>query len=360
MQRGPRWRTPLPILGHDPTAPLAPRLRAPVRVRRQLDAPIRSGLPWSTARSTSRPAARRSTSPIRPARSSTGRASRSARELTRFIQQSRAARAQPRGRPGSSSLLGQLLSNGRVFLINPRHRVRRGRADRHRRLRRLDARHRDADFLAGSSSSQGGVGRRADPTRQITPPAGGDVLLIAPQIENGGVLTTPKGEIILAAGQRQLADAATRPWACRRGAGGRFGERRQADRRRRPDRRLRGPDRIRAAPPRDRAGRAGRRDRPQGAAEPSTLAPSTARAPAARAGGSVPLDAGDGACDAGGSDRRAGSNAGRRRRSPPRPTRRGDRRAVDASGARPAAARSSSAATTRARTRRLTTRAPPN
>lgn len=124
-------------------------------------------------------------------------------ELTRFVQQSSASSVLNRvvGQD-PSQILGQLQSNGRVFLINPNGVIFGAGA-------RIDTagliasslQLSNEDFLAGrlkftGSGAEGAV-RNAG---SITTPSGGQVLLIAPDVENSGVITSPQGEIILAAG----------------------------------------------------------------------------------------------------------------------------------------------------------------
>jgi hypothetical protein len=66
----------------------------------------------------------------------------------------------------------------------------------------------NADFIAGryrfnGSSDAGQVINRA----QIRTPEGGQVFLIAPRVENSGLITTPQGDVVLAAGKKvEIAD----------------------------------------------------------------------------------------------------------------------------------------------------------
>jgi filamentous hemagglutinin family protein len=133
-------------------------------------------------------------------------------ELTRFIQQSASSAVLNRvvGQD-PSNLLGRLQSNGRVFLINPNGIVFGAGA-------RIDVAGLvastldlgDADFLSGRLNFAGPASAGAlTQLGQITTAAGGQVLLIAPKLENSGVITSPQGEILLAAGRSvQLADTA--------------------------------------------------------------------------------------------------------------------------------------------------------
>lgn len=125
-------------------------------------------------------------------------------ETTRFIQQSADSAVLNRvvGQD-PSSLLGQLLSNGRVYLINRNGIVFGPDAV-------IDTAGfvastlglSDADFLAGRHEfKDGGEG---DIRNQGYIKAGddGDIFLIAPNIENSGIIETRGGQLILAAGER--------------------------------------------------------------------------------------------------------------------------------------------------------------
>lgn len=136
-----------------------------------------------------------------------------ANEITRFIQQSASSAVLNRvvGQD-PSAILGALQSNGRVFLINPN-----GIAFGPNAM--IDVaglvastlNMADADFLAGRLKFQqtlgaGGINNQGS----IVTPAGGQVYLIAPNIENSGLIRSPQGEIILAAGQSvELVDVGT-------------------------------------------------------------------------------------------------------------------------------------------------------
>ncbi|MBI4293123.1 MAG: filamentous hemagglutinin N-terminal domain-containing protein, partial [Betaproteobacteria bacterium] len=125
-------------------------------------------------------------------------------EVTRFIQQSAASSVLNRVTGAeSSAILGQLLSNGRVYLINPNGIFIGGGAV-------IDVAgflasslsHSDSDFLAGKFrfNEQVGAGRVVN-QGTIKTQTGGMVYLIAPNVENNGVITSPTGEVILAAGK---------------------------------------------------------------------------------------------------------------------------------------------------------------
>ncbi|RZI40692.1 filamentous hemagglutinin N-terminal domain-containing protein [Herbaspirillum sp. HC18] len=132
-------------------------------------------------------------------------------ELTRFIQQN----------PGSavlnrivgqdpSQILGALQSNGRVFLINPNGIVfGQGAQVDVNGLVASTLNIGNDDFIKGKWNFQAGD-KAGDLKNQgaITTPAGGQVYLIAPNVENSGIITSPKGEVLLAAGHTvQLVDS---------------------------------------------------------------------------------------------------------------------------------------------------------
>ncbi|MDD5175911.1 MAG: filamentous hemagglutinin N-terminal domain-containing protein [Sterolibacterium sp.] len=111
-----------------------------------------------------------------------------------------------------SSILGQLSSNGKVWLINPAGILVGAGA-------RIDTAGfigstlnlSNENFLAGKLTF-GGNSNAGSITNQgtIATPEGGSVYLIAPNVSNQGLITTPKGETILAAGQSvKLIDTAT-------------------------------------------------------------------------------------------------------------------------------------------------------
>jgi filamentous hemagglutinin family protein len=134
-------------------------------------------------------------------------------ELTRFVQQSSRSSVLNRVTGQDPSLLlGRLQSNGRVFLINPNG-IAFGAGSRvdvgGLVASTLDL--ADADFLADRLRFHGTAGAGSlTQLGTIATAAGGRVVLIAPRVENGGVVAAPGGAIVLAAGQSvQLADAAT-------------------------------------------------------------------------------------------------------------------------------------------------------
>lgn len=111
-----------------------------------------------------------------------------------------------------SALLGTLSANGKVWLINPAGILVGPGA-------RIDVggfigstlNIRNEDFLAGRLNFQAGAAA-GDVVNQgkISTTRGGSVYLIAPNVENSGVINAPAGEILLAAGRNvQLADSTT-------------------------------------------------------------------------------------------------------------------------------------------------------
>ncbi|MFH2134387.1 MAG: filamentous hemagglutinin N-terminal domain-containing protein [Pseudomonadota bacterium] len=124
-------------------------------------------------------------------------------EITRFNQQSASSAVLNRVVGGNTSqILGSLQSNGRVFLVNPNGVVfGAGSTVDVAGLVATSLNLSDADFLAGRHRFT------SDPNAQtvsnagnITAQQGGEIWLIAPNVENSGVITAPDGEILLAAG----------------------------------------------------------------------------------------------------------------------------------------------------------------
>jgi filamentous hemagglutinin family protein len=133
-------------------------------------------------------------------------------ELTRFIQQSDSSAVLNRilGQD-PSQILGALQSNGRVFLINPNGIVfgRDSRVDVNA-LVASTLNLSNADFLAGRKNlAAGSTAGNVSNQGAITTASGGQVLLIAPNVDNTGIISSPKGEVVLAAGHSvQLVDSA--------------------------------------------------------------------------------------------------------------------------------------------------------
>lgn len=124
-------------------------------------------------------------------------------ETTRFVQQSvdssvlnRVVGQDP------SKILGTLQSNGRVFIINPNGILfgQNSIVDVNG-LVASSLNMSNSDFLAQQLNFSGdGSNGSINNQGAITTAEGGFVYLIAPNIENHGVITSPKGEVILAAG----------------------------------------------------------------------------------------------------------------------------------------------------------------
>ncbi|TAK71806.1 MAG: filamentous hemagglutinin N-terminal domain-containing protein, partial [Betaproteobacteria bacterium] len=132
-------------------------------------------------------------------------------ELTRFIQQN--AQSAVLNRVTSqeqSAILGQLLSNGRVYLVNPNGiTVGAGARIDTAGFVASSLNLSDSDAIAGKFKLQdtGSSGKVVN-NGTITTAGGGFVYLVAPNVENNGVITSPKGEIILAAGKSvELVDS---------------------------------------------------------------------------------------------------------------------------------------------------------
>ncbi|NYE58932.1 filamentous hemagglutinin family protein [Duganella sp. 1224] len=132
-------------------------------------------------------------------------------EITRFIQQSSDSKVLNRviGQD-PSQILGSLQSNGKVFLINPNGVLFGAGA-------RVDVNGlvassltiSNADFLAGKNNfTAGDVAGKVANQGTITTPSGGQIFLIAPAVENSGIISAPNGDVVLAAGHSvQLFDS---------------------------------------------------------------------------------------------------------------------------------------------------------
>lgn len=133
-------------------------------------------------------------------------------EVTRFIQQNSASAVLNRiTGQDPSQILGALQSNGRVFLINPNGILfGQGAQIDVNGLVASTLNLSNEDFLAGRMNFNAGASA-GDLKNQgsITTPSGGRVYLIAPNVENSGIITSPQGEVLLAAGRSvQLVDSA--------------------------------------------------------------------------------------------------------------------------------------------------------
>ena len=125
-------------------------------------------------------------------------------ETVKFIQPSAASQVLNRVTGGNpSQILGSLQSNGRVFLINPNG-IAFGK-DAQVNVAGLvvsTLQMSDADFRAGKLrfTDTPGAGSISN-EGTIQTQKGGQVILVAPQIENSGLIHSPEGQILLAAGR---------------------------------------------------------------------------------------------------------------------------------------------------------------
>ncbi|MBI2297124.1 MAG: filamentous hemagglutinin N-terminal domain-containing protein, partial [Betaproteobacteria bacterium] len=123
--------------------------------------------------------------------------------ITRFLQQSASSAVLNRViTQNPSSILGALQSNGRVFLINPNGIVFGAGAQIDvAGLVASTLNLSNADFLAGrlKFTEVPGAGSLVN-QGTINAAQGGQVYLVGPSVKNEGLITSPKGEVILAAG----------------------------------------------------------------------------------------------------------------------------------------------------------------
>ena len=126
-----------------------------------------------------------------------------ANETTRFIQQSASSSVLNRViGENPSQILGQLLSNGRVFLVNPNGVVFGPNSVVDvAGLIASTLQMSDADFMAGRHHFEGDGEGSIDNRGYIRAGPGGEVVLIAPSIENSGIIEADGGQLILAAGR---------------------------------------------------------------------------------------------------------------------------------------------------------------
>ncbi|MET0335656.1 MAG: filamentous hemagglutinin N-terminal domain-containing protein, partial [Rhizobacter sp.] len=111
-----------------------------------------------------------------------------------------------------SLLQGALTGTGKVWVINPAGiMVGRGARIDVQGFVASSLQVRDEDFLGGRMNFQATPNAGAVQNfGSITTPSGGSVYLVAPNVENSGVIRAPDGEVILAAGQSvSLVDTAT-------------------------------------------------------------------------------------------------------------------------------------------------------
>ncbi|WP_241687844.1 filamentous hemagglutinin N-terminal domain-containing protein [Janthinobacterium sp. 17J80-10] len=133
-------------------------------------------------------------------------------ELTKFVQQGASSTVLNRivGQD-PSQILGALQSNGRVLLINPNGILfGQGAQVNVGGLVASTLNISNEDFLAGRMKFQAGdKAGNLQNQGSITSASGGQIYLIAPNVENSGILTSPKGEVVLAAGRSvHLVDSA--------------------------------------------------------------------------------------------------------------------------------------------------------
>jgi filamentous hemagglutinin family protein len=127
-----------------------------------------------------------------------------ANEITRFVQQSASSSVLNRvtALNNPSSILGTLQSNGRVFVLNPSGIVfGAGSKVDVAGLLASSLNLSNADFLAGrlNFTATPGAGSVINQGSINTGPAG-HVYLVGPAVTNSGIITSPKGEVVLAAG----------------------------------------------------------------------------------------------------------------------------------------------------------------
>ena len=132
-------------------------------------------------------------------------------EATRFQQQSAASAVLNRvvGQD-PSAILGTLSSNGRVFLVNPNG-ILFGQGSRVDvgGLVASTLNITDSDFLAGRLNFQAGALAGSIVNQgEIVSSSGGRIYLVAPDVQNHGLISSPGGEVLLAAGKTvSLVDA---------------------------------------------------------------------------------------------------------------------------------------------------------
>ena len=126
-----------------------------------------------------------------------------ANETTRFIQPSASSSVLNRVIGESpSQIFGQLLSNGRVFLVNPNGVVFGPNSVVDvAGLIASTLQMSDADFMAGRYHFEGDGEGFIDNRGYIRAGPGSEVVLIAPSIENSGIIEAEGGQLILAAGR---------------------------------------------------------------------------------------------------------------------------------------------------------------
>ena len=124
-------------------------------------------------------------------------------ELTRFIQPATESAVLNRVTGSdSSAILGRLLSNGRVFLVNPHGIVFGENASVDTAgLVASTLGISDADFLEGDYRFDAGPDAGDIVNRGSIEAGAGGVFLLAPSVKNSGVIHTEGGDLVLAAGR---------------------------------------------------------------------------------------------------------------------------------------------------------------
>ena len=125
-------------------------------------------------------------------------------EVTRFIQPSTSSAVLNRVTGADpSAILGRLLSNGRVFLVNPHGIVfGEGAVVDTAGLVASTLDIGDADFRAGRYRFDAGPEAGAIVNRGLIKAGAGGVFLLAPSVESSGVVRSAGGDLVLAAGRR--------------------------------------------------------------------------------------------------------------------------------------------------------------
>ncbi|MGH6691963.1 MAG: filamentous hemagglutinin N-terminal domain-containing protein, partial [Gammaproteobacteria bacterium] len=125
-----------------------------------------------------------------------------ANEITRFLQQSASSAVLNRvTTQNPSTILGALQSNGRVFLINPNGILFGAGAQVDvAGLVASTLNMSDADFLGGRLRFTDGLGKSVVNEGSINTGTGGSVYLIGSGVTNNGIIRSPQGEVVLAAG----------------------------------------------------------------------------------------------------------------------------------------------------------------
>lgn len=133
-------------------------------------------------------------------------------EITKFVQQSNLSAVLNRvTTQNPSSILGTLQSNGRVFLINPSGIVfGAGSVIDTAGLVASSLSLSNADFLAGRMNFTAVPGAGSVINQGAINGSGGSVYLVGPAVTNSGIIASPKGEVVLAAGNSvELVNPAT-------------------------------------------------------------------------------------------------------------------------------------------------------